>query len=69
MSANGAQVLGQLGQIGTVTVGKRADLVVIDGDPNRTPGDIRKVRWVFKDGIGYDAANLTASVKGLVGIR
>ena len=69
MSANGAQVLGQLSQIGTVTVGKRADLVVIDGDPSRTPGDIRKVRWVFKDGIGYDAGNLTASVKGLVGIR
>lgn len=69
MSANGAQVLGLLGQTGTVTVGKRADLVVIDGDPSHSAGDIRKVRWVFKDGIGYDSAKLMASVRGMVGIQ
>ena len=69
MSANGAQVLGMLSQTGTVPVGTRADLVVIVGDPSRIPGDIRKVRWVFKDGVGYDSAKLMASVKGMVGIQ
>src|SRR5690606_29748936 len=58
MTANGAQVLGELDQYGTVTAGKRADLVVLDGNPVARPADIGKVRWVFKDGIGYDSAKL-----------
>lgn len=68
LTGNGAAVLRQ-SDLGTVTVGKRADLVVLDGDPVRTPSDIRKIRWVFKDGVGYDAAKLIASVKGMVGIQ
>jgi hypothetical protein len=43
--------------------------VVIDGDPATRPSDIEKVTLVFKDGMGYDAAKLTASVRGLVGLR
>ncbi len=69
MSANGARLLRELDDYGTVTVGKRADLVVLDGNPAAVPGDIRKVRWVFKDGIGYDSAKLVGSVKGMVGIQ
>jgi imidazolonepropionase-like amidohydrolase len=56
-------------ETGTITVGKRADLVVLDGDPVARPADIGKVRWTFRDGIGYDAAKLRASVKGMVGIQ
>jgi len=69
MSGNGATVLGGADQFGTVTVGKRADLVVIDGDPTAKTADIYKVTTVFKDGVGYDSAKLVGSVKGMVGIR
>jgi imidazolonepropionase-like amidohydrolase len=69
MSLNGAKILGVDKQLGSITAGKAADLVVIKGNPIATPADIRQVTTVFKDGVGYDAAKLLASVKGLVGIR
>ncbi|MBK6489029.1 MAG: amidohydrolase family protein [Gemmatimonadetes bacterium] len=69
MTANGAKVLGLQDRIGTVAAGKQADLVVLKGDPTRTPGDIRNVVTVFRAGVGYDSAKLTASVKGMIGIK
>jgi imidazolonepropionase-like amidohydrolase len=68
-TSNGAQFLGELGQIGTLAPGKAADIVVIHGDPSTTIADIEKVETVFKDGIGYDSAKLIESVRGLVGLR
>jgi len=52
-----------------VAVGKRADLIVIDGNPMANPADLHKVLWVFKDGVGYDSAKLIDSVRGDVGVR
>ena len=49
-------------------MGKQADLVVINGNPAATIGDIRKVETVFKQGVGYDPAKLIASVQGKAGI-
>lgn len=69
MSLNGAKILGADAEYGSVTVGKRADLVVIRGDITKTPSSIYDVVTVFRDGIGYDSAKLQNSVKGLVGIR
>jgi imidazolonepropionase-like amidohydrolase len=69
MSANGAKVLGAFDQFGSITPGKRADLVVIKGDPVKSAPDIRNVVTVYKDGVGYDSAKLIESVKGIVGIR
>lgn len=69
MTLNGARVLGLDAQIGSVTPGKAADLVVIAGDPALHPVDIRNVRTVFRDGIGYDSAKLYEAAKGWVGIR
>ncbi|MEO8678700.1 MAG: amidohydrolase family protein [Vicinamibacterales bacterium] len=65
---NGAKYLGRDKQIGSIAVGKQADLVVIDGDPSRTIADIRHVETVFKRGVGYDPAKLIASVAGKVGL-
>jgi enamidase len=65
---NGAKYLGREKSIGTITVGKQADLVVIDGDPSRAIGDVRKVDIVFRQGIGFDPAKLIASVSGRVGL-
>jgi imidazolonepropionase-like amidohydrolase len=69
MTANGARVLGGASEFGTIAVGKRADLVVIRGDPIARPAEIRNVVTVFKDGVGYDSARLIESVRGIVGIR
>lgn len=69
LSANGARVLGAYDRYGSIEAGKRADLVVINGNPIATPAEIRRVTLVFKDGVGYDAAKLVESVRGIVGIR
>jgi hypothetical protein len=69
MTLNGATILGVDKDLGSVTAGKQADLVVIRGNPIAAPADIRQVTLVFKEGVGYDSPKLIASVKGLVGIR
>jgi imidazolonepropionase-like amidohydrolase len=66
---NGAQYLGEADKIGTIAPGKQADLVVIKGDPSKKIEDIENVETVFKDGVGYDSAELIESVRGVVGSR
>lgn len=66
---NGAIYLGMDDEIGTVEVGKRADLVLMRGDPSADPEAFRQMTVVFKDGVGYDSARLFESVKGWVGVR
>jgi len=68
-TSNGAEFLGELDRIGTLAVGKLADIVVIQGDPSANIKDIEKVEIVFKDGIGYDSAKLIESARGQVGLR
>jgi enamidase len=65
---NGATYLGRADRVGTITAGKQADLVVINGDPSARIEDIRNVELVFKQGVGFDPAKLIASVKGRVGL-
>ena len=64
---NGAIFLGRQDQIGSIAVGKRADLVVMRGDPATRIADIENVEIVFKDGVGYDTAKLLESVQGHYG--
>ena len=66
---NGARFLGREDEIGTLLPGKRADVVLIKGDPGKNIMDIENVEIVFKDGIGYDSRKLVESVRGQVGIR
>lgn len=66
---NGALYLGELDRIGTLAAGKRADMVLIKGNPAADIADIRKVETVFKDGLGYDSAKLIEAVRGTVGVR
>ncbi|HEY2973661.1 MAG TPA: amidohydrolase family protein [Pyrinomonadaceae bacterium] len=68
-SFNGARFLGEETRIGSIAVGKQADLMVVKGNPAANILDIEKVEIVFKDGIGYDSEKLIQSVQGLVGIR
>ena len=68
-SFNGAKFLGEDARIGSVAVGKQADLMVVKGNPATKISDIENVEIVFKDGVGYDSEKLIQSVHGLVGIR
>ena len=65
---NGARYMGRDKTIGSLAVGKQADLLVINGNPAASIGDIRKVETVFKQGVGYDPQKLIDSVKGKAGI-
>jgi len=66
---NGAQYLGRAAHVGSIAVGKQADLIVVNGDPSSRITDIEKIETVFKDGVGFDSAKLFASVKGQVGLH
>ena len=68
-SLNGAKFLGEDARIGSIAVGKQADLMVVKGNPATKITDIKNVEIVFKDGVGYDSNKLIQSVQGLVGIR
>jgi imidazolonepropionase-like amidohydrolase len=65
---NGATFLGRSDKIGSIALGKQADLVVIAGDPTSNIADVRHVELVFRQGVGYDPAKLRESVKGKVGL-
>jgi hypothetical protein len=69
MTLNGARILGEDQQVGSIAVGKRADLMVVRGDPVRTPAEMYNVVTVFKDGIGYDSVKLREAASGRVGIN
>jgi enamidase len=65
---NGATYLGRERLVGSIAVGKQADLVIVNGDPSARIADVRNVEMVFKQGIGYDPQKLIDSVKGKVGL-
>jgi len=54
-------------KIGSIEVGKTADLVVIDGDIFQDIQNIRKITWCFKQGVGFNSQKIFSSVKGEVG--
>jgi imidazolonepropionase-like amidohydrolase len=64
---NGAIFLGRQDSIGSIELGKNADLVIMKGDPTARIADIENVEIVFKDGAGYDTRKLLDSAQGLYG--
>ena len=57
-----ARVMKRDSELGTIAPGKLADLIVVDGNPAKRIGDIRKVSLVIKDGNVYDPAALYKSI-------
>ncbi|MBW8849866.1 MAG: amidohydrolase family protein [Xanthomonadales bacterium] len=55
---NAAKYSRTLNDRGTVAVGKRADLVLFDGDPTVDIGDLRRVALVIKNGEAYYPAEI-----------
>ncbi|RFZ85649.1 amidohydrolase [Mucilaginibacter terrenus] len=60
-----AQVMGLGSKTGSVTVGKNADLIIVDGDPLNSISNTRNVNVVIKGGKVYDPGTLHK----LVGFR
>jgi imidazolonepropionase-like amidohydrolase len=69
MTLNGARILGVDKELGSISAGKVADVVVLRGNPAANPDDMKNVTIVFKGGVGFDAQKLIDSVDGRVGIR
>jgi len=57
-----ARVMKVDSELGTVEAGKRADLILIDGNPLENIHNIRKVKTVITGGTVYDCAELWRSV-------
>jgi hypothetical protein len=63
---NAAALLGLAGKIGEISVGARADLVLVDGDPLANPRDARKIVGVVRNGRFYSLVNLLERRSGSV---
>jgi imidazolonepropionase-like amidohydrolase len=57
-----ARVMGLDKELGTVEAGKRADVIVVDGNPLESIHNIRKVEFVITNGVMYNCAELWKSV-------
>jgi imidazolonepropionase-like amidohydrolase len=57
-----ARVMGLDKELGTVEAGKRADVIILDGNPLESIRNIRKVEFVITNGIMYNCAELWRSV-------
>jgi imidazolonepropionase-like amidohydrolase len=57
-----ARVMKRDKDLGSVSAGKLADFILIDGDPSARIGDIRRVASVVKNGVRYDPAELYGSI-------
>lgn len=64
---NAARALGVADELGTIEAGKRADLVVVGGNPLEDIRHTRDVRLVIRDGKRYEPASLLVSVEGRLG--
>ena len=58
----GARVMKLDGTLGSISPGKLADLVVVDGDPVADIHALRRVETVVKDGVVYSVADLDRAI-------
>ncbi len=59
---NAARVLKQEKELGSIVAGKRADFLLVEGNPAEHISDIRRCRLVMKDGALYNSGDLYAAV-------
>ena len=59
---NAARLLKQEKDLGSIAPGKRADFVLVQGNPAENISDIRRCRMVMKNGVLYDSARVYEAV-------
>lgn len=59
---NAARLLKQENELGSIAPGKRADVVLVEGNPVEHISDIRRCRLVMKNGVLYRSADVYAAV-------
>ena len=64
---NGARALGIDARLGSIEGGKLADLFVVRGNPLDDIKAARDIKFVVRDGIAYDPAELLQSAEGKIG--
>lgn len=69
MTLNGARVIGREDELGSVETGKRADLVLLEGDLLTDPDAITRPVLVFLNGRAFDPAALLEGLEGQVGLQ
>ena len=52
-TSKNAELMGMEKEIGQIAPGYCADLIAVEGDPLKNPGDVKNVVWVMKDGKVY----------------
>ena len=55
-----ARMLGLSGEIGTIEPGKRADLMIVRGDPLKDLRALRSILWTVKNGVAHTPAEWMA---------
>ena len=55
---NAAKIMSLDKELGSIAVGKLADLTLVDGDPTKNISDVRKTVVVVKDGVVYYPSEL-----------
>ncbi|HAI41488.1 MAG TPA: hypothetical protein DCM40_26935 [Maribacter sp.] len=55
---NSAKITGTSDYLGSIEVGKNADLILIDGNPVENISDVRRVEWTIKGGTIFYADEL-----------
>ena len=66
-SYGAAKALGLAAELGTIEVGKRADLLIVAGDPSADLAALSRIETVIQDGVRHEAAALRRRAEG--GIR
>jgi imidazolonepropionase-like amidohydrolase len=66
---NGAAFLGIADRVGTIAVGKQADLVLLDGDLANHITTIEKPEIVFEDGVRYSSKAIYDSLREQIGLH
>jgi len=64
---NGATALGVDNKLGSIEVGKLADIIVVNGNPLEDIKAARNIRMVLKEGVAHDPESLLRSAVGKIG--
>lgn len=68
-TSNAADLLGHANELGSIKVGKYADLIAVTGDPLKDISFLERVEFVMKDGKVYKSAGAAACAQGMEAAR